>query len=148
MLDFFTEPHEHLACYFNVALGTDLFGRFSSVSGLSYEMEMETFYEGGRNDAPLYFASHPLPQRLVLEGGIMSVKQMGLWLTAANSGMFPRVAGLITLCDADGSMVQNWTIFGAFPVKYEGPTLNALQSSVAVSRIEIIHSGILPGIIS
>jgi len=35
----------------------------------------------------------------------------------------------------------------AYPVKYEGPVLDAMDSKVAIASIEIMHNGLLPGVI-
>ena len=39
--------------------------------------------------------------------------------------------------------MHGWTITDAYPVKYEGPILNALEGQVAISRIELMHTGLL-----
>lgn len=134
---------EYLSCYFNVSLGSDLKGKFSSVSGLAYELEMETIYEGGRNDGPLLFPKSTKVQRLILEGGVLSSLQVGLWLRAASLGVFPRMTGLITLCDAKGVPVHGWMICDAYPVSYQGPALDAMKSMRALARVELVHTGLL-----
>lgn len=144
----FENTEESLGCYFNVMLGVDLEAQFSSIKGISYEIEMETYYEGGRNGGPIFLPANLIPQRLVLEGGIMSPFQMTLWMRAAELGTFPRVAGMIQLCNEKGVCVQSWTMLDAYPVKYEGPVLNALESKVAIASIEIMHNGLLPGILA
>ena len=134
---------ENLNCYFHVAIGADLDGNFSSVQGIGFEFEMETYAEGGRNDGPLFFRRNTAPQRLVREGGIMSSFQMELWMRAAMLGTTTPVLGLIQLCNEKGVPMHGWTIADAYPVKYEGPILNALEGQVAVSRIELMHTGLL-----
>lgn len=143
----FASSEETLGCYFHVMLGVDLDANFSSIRGLSYEIEMETYQEGGRNAGPHFFPSSLIPQRLVLEGGIMSPLQMTAWMRAAELGTFPRVMGMIELCNEKGVCVQSWTVLDAYPVKYEGPILDALESKVAIASIELMHNGLLPGLL-
>ena len=145
-MSLFGLKEEALGCYFRVMLGADLDANFSSVRGLSYEIEMETYQEGGNNAGPRFFPVSLVPQRLILEGGIMSPMQMALWLRAAELGTFPRVMGMIQLCDEKGVVLQTWTMLDAYPVKYEGPILDAMESKVAIASIEIMHNGLLPGV--
>mgnify|MGYP000882265905 FL=1 len=143
----FERQEEALGCYFRVMLGVDLDANFSSVRGLSYELEMETYQEGGNNAGPHFFPVSLIPQRLILEGGIMSPMQMALWLRAAELGTFPRVMGMIMLCNEKGEPIQSWTMLDAYPVKYEGPILEATESKIAIASIEIMHNGLLPGLL-
>lgn len=133
-----------LQCYFHVTLGEKLEGRFISCSGIAHELEIETYQEGGVNTGPHFLAAGQVPQRLVLERGVLTEDQMALWLDAARKGTFTKLDGTIELRDAKGVTQHKWAIEDAFPVKYEGPTLNAMESSVAVTRIEVMHKGILP----
>jgi len=73
----------------------------------------------------------------------MSSFQMELWMRAAMLGTTTPVLGLIQLCNEKGVPVHGWTITDAYPVKYEGPILNALEGQVAISRIELMHTGLL-----
>lgn len=133
-----------LQCYFHVTIGLELQGKFMSCSGIAHELEIETYQEGGVNTGPHFLAGGQVPQRLVLERGVLTLDQMALWLRAAQLGSFTKLAGAIELRDARGNTQHLWTILDAYPVKYEGPTLNAMDDSVAVTRIEIMHKGILP----
>jgi len=133
-----------LQCYFHVTIGLELQGRFTSCSGITHEIEMETYQEGGVNTGPHLLPAGQVPQRLVLERGVLTIDQMALWLRAAQLGSFVKLAGAIELRDARGATKHLWTILDAYPVKYEGPSLNAMDSSVAVTRIEVMHKGILP----
>lgn len=133
-----------LQCYFHVAIGKELQGKFISCSGIVHELEMETYQEGGVNTGPHFLAANPVPQRLVLERGVVSSDQMAKWLETARTGAFTKLTGTIELRDSKGNTQHRWMIVDAYPVKYEGPSLNAMDDSVAVTRIEIMHRGILP----
>lgn len=133
-----------LQCYFQVTLGPELSGKFMSCSGISYELDMETYQEGGSNWGPHFFPNAPTPQRLVLERGVMHIDQVALWLRAASLGMFVRLMGAVTMLNFTGTPIHMWTLLDAYPVRYEGPTLNAMDDQVAVTRVELMHSGMLP----
>jgi len=41
-------------------------------------------------------------------------------------------------------VVRSWVLDGAFPVKWQGPNLNAGSNSVATETLEIAHRGLHP----
>ena len=130
--------------YFDVLLigpGAVLAGGFASVSGLDMEADYEIYTEGG-SSYPRYFFKNVLPQRLVLEQGVVTtVDSVSLLMAMVNQGMSIPLAGAIILRDSFGAPQREWTIVGAHLQKYVGPKLNSNQASAAVSRIELIHNG-------
>ena len=42
----------------------------------------------------------------------------------------------------DGTVVKRWNVDDAFPVKWEGPSLNVEGNQVAVETLEIAHHGL------
>ena len=131
------------SCCFAMRIGADLLGSFTSVSGISHEIEMETFEEGGRNTGPLFFPKGPTAQRLTLERGLVFADTYNLWMAAALTGSYTKLMGTIELYDMQGTLQHMWTISEAYPVRIEGPTLNAMSTEIAIERIEILHTGIL-----
>lgn len=138
------ETRPPLGCYYHVSLGTDISGMFSSVSGLNFELEVETYQEGGLNTGVRFFPTVPMPQRLVLERGIVAEDVSVRWLMATQLGTFNKMEGTITLLDDQGKRQNMWRILDAYPIRYEGPALSAMESKVAISRVEIMHTGVLP----
>ena len=130
--------------YFDVMLigtGAAVVGKFTSVSGLSMEVEYEVYNEGGLN-YPRYFFKGTKPQVLVLEQGVVTtVDSVSLLMAMVNQGMSIPLAGTIILRDSFGEAQREWSVVGAHLQKYVGPQLNSNQASVAVSRIELIHNG-------
>ena len=116
-------------------------GLFTSVSGLNMEFEYETYFEGGSN-YPRFFLKNAVPQTLVMEQGtVTTVDMFSIWLSEINMGIINTLDGVITLKDHTGEARRSWIVTGAYPVKYIGPSLNSMQSQLAVSRIELMHSG-------
>lgn len=135
-----------LSMYFDVSLGVDallgLNGAFESVSGLSLEVDYETYIEGGAESSH-YFYKQMAPQTLVLERGLVTgVDQFALWMEALKLGSIIRLGGTITLLSATGKVQKIWIITDAYPIKYVGPTLKSSPSGFAVSRIELAHNGV------
>jgi phage tail-like protein len=50
----------------------------------------------------------------------------------------------VTLVGPDTQPVRVWVFAGAFPVKWQGPTLNASSANAATEVLEIAHLGLLP----
>ena len=130
--------------YFEVALigvGAAVMGKFTSVSGLSMEVEYEVYNEGGLN-YPRYFFKGTKPQVLVLEQGVVtSVDGASLLMNMCNLGMSIPLAGTVILKDNFGIPQRTWTIVGAYLQKYVGPDLNSNQPALAVTRMEFTYNG-------
>ena len=130
--------------YFEVMLigvGAAVVGKFTSVSGLSMEVEYEVYNEGGLN-YPRYFFKGTKPQVLVLEQGVVtSVDSASLLMNMCNLGMSIPLAGTVILKDSFGVPQRTWTIVGAYLQKYVGPDLNSNQPALAVTRMEFTYNG-------
>src|SRR5215475_2417674 len=57
-------------------------------------------------------------------------------------GQVSRRTVAITLLDGTGAPVMRWTLRDAWPVKLEGPSLNARGNDVALETIELAHEGL------
>jgi len=116
-------------------------GYYTEVSGLTAEIEVMTYNEGGRNDAV-----HKLPTRmkhpnLVLKRGVTTVKDLQEW--ALDSFMGPdRKEITLTMYNQQLEKLRTWSFKNAYPVKWTGPTFNVGQAAVATEALEIVHDGI------
>ena len=116
-------------------------GYFTEVSGLSSELEVMTYNEGGRNDSV-----HKLPTRmkhpnLVLKRGVTTVKDLQEWIQ--DSFMGPdRKEITLTMYNEALEKIRIWSFKNAYPVKWTGPAFNASQNTAATETIEIAHDGI------
>ena len=116
-------------------------GYFTEVSGLSSELEVMTYNEGGKNDGV-----HKLPTRmkhpnLVLKRGVTTVKDLQAWLEDSFQGP-TRKEITLTMYNQQLEKVRTWSFKNAYPVKWTGPSFNAAQNTVATEAIEIVHDGI------
>jgi phage tail-like protein len=127
-------------------------GRFKEVHGLRAQIEVEVLAEGGQNQ----FA-HKLPGRLtwpniVMTRGLIASDDLFNWLMRCsgegfegNDRKLERTTAAITLIDYHLIPVKRWFLEGAFPVRWEGPSLAAGSSSAALEELEIAHHGFRAG---
>lgn len=115
---------------------------FTEVSGLTIETEVETVQEGGNN------FQYILPKftkysNITLKRGLMDW-ELWDWYQTVISGNFKRKSGTIYLLDHSGNEIQDYyNFFEAFPVKWEGPTFNAKNSTVASEILILAHQLLL-----
>jgi phage tail-like protein len=131
-------------------------GAFTEVSGLRAEVAVEDVQEGGVNGFVHRLPGHVTWPNIVLKRGVTESAALFGWrATAVNNGTAGSLGGTsdgavqrrqatITLKDAAGRDVQTWTLSGAFPVSWTGPTLASTASDVAMEELEIAHHGFLP----
>lgn len=127
---------------FEVQLDDLAVGGFSECSGLSLETEVHDYAEGGLNTHLRKFATRTKQTNLVLKRGIVD-RLLWEWYFALVQGTVDRRNGSVVVRDLAGSEdVLTWQFRRAFPVKWQGPELNAGQSAVAVETVELCHEGL------
>ena len=116
---------------------------FQEVTGLGAQLEVMSYPEGGENDHV-----HQLPVRhswghISLKRGITNDITLWLWYQA---GLFQSLGarrdGAVTMLAEDGTPAMAWLFRGGLAVKWDGPSLNASQSAIAIEGMEIAHEGI------
>lgn len=115
---------------------------FTEVSGLSMQTEVDTIKEGGVNSY-----EHKLPRGIkysdiTLKRGLVD-RELWDWYRNAVHGEIKRKSGTISLCDHSGNTVLSWFFFDAFPIKWEGPALNAASNTIASETLVLTHQGLL-----
>ncbi|MGN6378322.1 MAG: phage tail protein [Gaiellales bacterium] len=115
-------------------------GLFSECSGISVEREVETYQEGGLNTFTRKLPGRLTYPNLVLKRGVTHQTALLDWFNASQA---PDSRGTVTvsLNGPDGQTVRSWSFDAAFPVKWQGPTLNAASSNAASETLEIAHEG-------
>jgi phage tail-like protein len=124
-------------------------GAFQQVSGLSSELEVTAYAEGGVNDFV-----HQLPVRhtwgrITLRRGV--VRDPGLWSwyeAGLTESLGARRDGAVIVLTPLGAPALAWNFRAGIAVKWTGPDLNAGQDSVAVESIEIAHEGLTRELLS
>jgi phage tail-like protein len=116
-------------------------GYFTQVQGLSAQVDVMEYPEGGRNDFV-----HKLPTRikhtnLTLKRGLTKEGALLKWFYQTVVAADQKEMTL-TLYDQEGEPIQTWSFAGAYPVKWTGPDANAGGSDVLTESLEIAHHGV------
>jgi len=134
----------HPAFRFNVFMDNFTWvGGFTECSGLQLEVEVQDYPEGGLNT---YI--HKLPGRtrqnnIILKRGIVD-PLVWQWIFEISSGFFTARSGSIVVQDLAGQIpVMTYNFQDAFPLKWTGPELNAMQNNVAMETLELCHQGLV-----
>jgi phage tail-like protein len=111
---------------------------FTECSGLGSHIEVVEFREGG--DATS--ATRKIPGRvtypdIVLKWGVTASRELYNWHQAVINGQLQRKSGSVVLLDSERQEVVRWNFSGAWPSKFDGPTLNAKGNEVAIESLTI-----------
>ena len=118
---------------------------FTEVSGLTIEREVVEYREGASAD-PGVIKIPGLAKygNIVLKRGITSGdNEFFEWMNSVSSDGEGKRDITISLLNRRHEPVVVWKITGAWPVKLEGPVLNAKGKEVAIETLELTHEGIV-----
>lgn len=135
----------------DISAGTELGdGAFQECTGLEIDMDIQEFYEGGRNDGVVRRAGRAKYQNVVLKRGMFYGaagrvnRDLWLWLQGVASGERPitRYNGTIFVMSVANAVAATWTFDRGLPSKIRGPELNAKTGEVAIEELTIAHEGL------
>ena len=118
-------------------------GAFQECRGLSGDLEVMSYAEGGRNDFV-----HQLPVRhtwgrISLKRGLLRDQALWGWYRAGLGGSLgARRDGCVIALDEAGVPAMAWAFRGGLAAKWTGPEFSALTGTVALEGLEIAHHGI------
>ena len=109
---------------------------FSECSGLSTEVDVIEYREGGDS------VIRKLPGLarvgdITLKRGVSSSSELQDWHRRILEGKQERRSGTIILLDDEGIEVVRWNFYESWISKWEGPTLNAQTSEVAIETVTL-----------
>jgi phage tail-like protein len=116
-------------------------GYFTQVQGVSAQVDVLEYPEGGRNDMV-----HKLPSRIkqgniTLKRGMTREPALLAWLQ--KSVVQAELTNMsLTLYDSAGKKVQAWSFAGAYPVKWTASDPNAGGNEIMTESLVIAHSRI------
>jgi len=121
-------------------------GLFREVSGLSSETEVTEETAVDQHGRPVVRKVPGANKwgNITLKRGIDSNTDLWKWRQQVIDGG-PNAAqtdGTIELLDAEGRPVATYHFLQGWPIKYQGPNLNAASNEVAMEEIEISHEGL------
>lgn len=112
--------------------------RFQEVTGLTVDVNLDTYNEGGENRFV-----HRLPGRtkyadLVLKRGMTLVSGVTAWLIDAIENFnYQPTNMIISLLNEDHLPVSSWYIVNAIPIRYEISGLNAEQNQIVIESLTL-----------
>jgi phage tail-like protein len=110
---------------------------FKSVSGLKSETEVVDYSEGGVNEFTRKFQGVTKWPNLVLKQGFTGDLTLFYWKQS-----LVRTNGSIFILGPNLQKVAEWRFKRGWPVKWEGPDLDASKNELAIETIEIAHEGL------
>jgi phage tail-like protein len=127
---------------FCVELEGLLVATFTECSGLSGQIEVETYQEGGLNSF-----EHKLPGRasfgnVTLSTGIASASDLWTWFYNVSMGTVARKNVSIVMFNQMYEETMRWNLEAAYPVSWTGPSFTAGDANIAVQSLELAHHGI------
>lgn len=120
-------------------------GGFQSISGLNYETKVLKKREGGRNDSERVFVDGSTVADLVLKRGMADADLLLGWYHEVRAGRIKRKNGTIYLLDEESRPRAYWDFEEGFPVKWDGPSLDAASNAIATESITIVHEKLTRG---
>jgi phage tail-like protein len=129
--------------HFTVEWGGSRIG-FTEVSGLDIEIEAVSYREGSNpqdhvNKIP---GMRKFSDITLKRGIVRGDNDFFKWINTKEIDNIERRDLTISLLDGQHQPVVVWKVNNAFPVKYEGPTLVAQSSELAIETLVITHEGI------
>lgn len=126
--------------HFRVEIDGLVAGAFRACSGLKTETEIFEYAEGGDNGRTRKLVGPTKTGNIVLRKGFVATDAFFGWRSEVVSAetTIPRRSGSIVVCDDDGSEIVRWNFHDAWPVRWEGPELDASRpGEAAVEVLEI-----------
>jgi phage tail-like protein len=129
---------------FNFLLEIDRIARgaFQQCSGFDSTIDVIEHREGGENTTVRKFPGLTKYSNISLKWGMTNDMELYNWHRDAVLGRVDRKNGAIVLVDRQSKELARWSFFNAWPVKYDGPDLNAEGNDVAIETLELAHEGI------
>ncbi len=127
-----------------VGVTPNIDGKFSEVSGISYEVQHEPYYEGGENRFAYHLPKATQYAPLILKRGLVSsTSSLGSWITSTLSHGLNEPLELkqilVTLLSDENTPLVGWLFINAYPTKWQVSDLNANQNEIVVETVEFAY---------
>ncbi|NEO88502.1 MAG: phage tail protein [Spirulina sp. SIO3F2] len=135
---------------FYVEMQSTITASFQECSGLGASIETEKFNEGGVNDQQRIMLKGATFDDVTLKRGMTNdiaflgwASRMFTQLNASGSDISTYRRNInILMFNQAGETVQVWTLIGAIPTKWSGPSFSADGSDVVVEELTISYEGL------
>ena len=115
---------------------------FSECSGLSTETDVIEYREGNERGGVRKLPGLTKYANIVLKRGFTRSRELWNWRKVVIDGGVERRSGAIVLLGENHVPVARFQFREGWPAKWEGPSLNAKSSEVAIETLEIAHEGL------
>jgi phage tail-like protein len=115
---------------------------FSECSGLSTETDVIEYREGNERGGVRKLPGLSKYTNIVLKRGFTRSRELWNWRKVVIDGGVERRSGAIVLLGENHVPVARFQFREGWPAKWEGPSLNAKSSEVAIETLEIAHEGL------
>jgi phage tail-like protein len=116
-------------------------GGFTRVKGLSREVKIESFREGGVNEYEHKLITQVSYPVLVLERGL-ALDDLWKWALATADGQVERKTVWIRLQNEADEKMWTWQVEYALPVKWSASDMDAQSPQVVMESLELAHHGL------
>lgn len=135
---------------FYVEMQSTITASFQECSGLGASLETDVFNEGGVNDQKRIMLKGASFDDVTLKRGMTNdiaflgwASRMFTTLNASGSDISTYRRNInILMFNQAGETVQVWTLIGAVPTKWSGPSFSADGSDVAIEELTISYEGL------
>ncbi len=142
--DALADPHG--GYFFDLEIKGIELARFTEISGLKTSSNVFEIEEGGVNHMVHKLPGQSRYENIVLKSGVTGSVELAEWRGEVLKDSFNKDSlyrsGSIILRNNKGDEVMRWEFVDAWPVAYEGPSLNAGSSEIAVETFELAHHGL------
>lgn len=115
---------------------------FAECSGLSTTTDVIEYRTGNEQTFVRKLPGLTKFTNIVLKRGFTRSNELWNWRKTVMVGAVERKDGVIVLLTDDLTPVVRFRFREGWPVKWEGPNLNAKASEVAIETLEIAHEGL------
>ena len=113
---------------------------FQEVSGLSFDIEVESVNEGGENRFTYQLPKRAKYQNLVLKRGLFTDSSLISWVNDAVETMEVQLATVIvTLLNEQHEPLQSYRCVNAWPQKWSLSSFNAQNNELVVETLELVY---------
>ncbi len=115
-------------------------GGFSEISGLSTEMRVLEYKEGGLNSHSLDLIEGFTHSNIVIKKGALDASLLK-WYKNIAQGQIELKSGSVVLLDQSATELMRWNFNDAYPVKFTSSDFSGLESTVIIETLELVHTG-------
>lgn len=130
--------HRFLTSFIFQGVPSPLDFSFHKINGLTRELSVTSYSEGGENIRNNFLANKIQHGSLTLERGVMTVTPLtGVFESIMRGGELIYADVIIILLGEKGLPVASWTLSNALPVSWSTGEFDAMTSKVLINRMEL-----------